>query len=355
MKKQSHNEGNSFNLIELLEECPKNEIIVNNLIIAYSKINSSLYDKILCSVSGGADSDIVIDVCVKCDINKKIDYVCFDTGLEYKATKNHLKYLEKKYGIKIKIEKAIKPIPVSCKEFGVPFLSKQVSQFIEGLQRHNFKWEDKSYEELRQEYSNCDSYLKWWCNTKQKGTDKRFCIAQNKYLKEFLIQNPPPFKISSSCCKYAKKDLSKQIIKRNNYDLVITGVRKAEGGQRATAYKNCFDENKESCDRYRPVFWYLNDTKLIYDRHYKIKHSDCYEKYGFKRTGCAACPYGGRDLEDELVAIEKYEPNLYKAANHIFGKSYEYTRLYYKFMEEIEKQKLKSECEYEQYELKFTN
>jgi len=215
---------------------------------------------------------------------------------------------------------------------GQPFISKQVSQFVEGLQRHNFKWEDKPLEELQKEYSNCDSYLKWWCNTKQRENDTRFCIARNKWLKEFMIEHPPNFKISSACCKYAKKDLSKKIIKEGNYNLKIVGIRKAEGGQRATAYKNCFDNNTGECDNYRPVFWYLNDTKKLYDNYFNVLHSDCYTVYGFKRTGCACCPFGGEDVEMELEAIKLHEPKLYKAVNNIFGKSYEYTRKYREFV-----------------------
>lgn len=319
-------------LYEIIKDAPRDLLIIDSLTKAYHTINSPSYKKIMCSVSGGADSDIVIDICIKCDKEKKIEYVWFDTGLEYKATKKHLKYLEEKYGIEIRTEKAIKPIPVSCKQYGQPFISKQVSQFMEGLQRHNFKWEDESFEELQKKYSNCDSYLKWWCNTKQRGNDKRFCIARNKLLKEFIVENPPEFKISAKCCNYAKKNLSKKIIKENNYDLKIVGIRKAEGGQRATTYKNCFDENTGKCDNYRPIFWYLNDTKEEYDNYYSILHSDCYSVYKFKRTGCACCPFAGRELEMELEALKEHEPKLYVAVNNIFGESYEYTRKYREFV-----------------------
>ena len=59
----------------LLEDCPRDSIIGNNLIKAWAKINSSLYNKIVCTISGGADSDIVLDICTKCDKDNKIDYV----------------------------------------------------------------------------------------------------------------------------------------------------------------------------------------------------------------------------------------------------------------------------------------
>lgn len=58
---------------------------------------------------------------------------------------------------------------------------------------------------------------------------------------------------------------------------------------------------------------------------------------GLHRTGCACCPFG-RDFEAELAAAEKYEPNLYRAALHVFGKSYEYTRKYRNYREQREKE-----------------
>ena len=36
----------------------------------------------------------MLDIVWRCDKDNKVDYVWFDTGLEYQATKDHLKYLE---------------------------------------------------------------------------------------------------------------------------------------------------------------------------------------------------------------------------------------------------------------------
>lgn len=213
-------------LDELLNTCPRNQIIGDNLVRAWSKINSPKYKKIVCSISGGSDSDVMLDIVWRCDKDNKIDYVWFDTGLEYQATKEHLKYLENKYNIKIKPYKAIKPIPLSCKQYGQPFINKQAAEYIDRLQRHSFKWEDKSFDELYKEYPKCKAALLWWCNLKKSNA---FNIANNKWLKEFIIENPPTFKISSKCCQYAKKDVSHKLIKENTYELNIVGVRRAEG------------------------------------------------------------------------------------------------------------------------------
>ena len=211
----------------------RNFIVYDSLCKANSIINDPKFKTIICSISGGSDSDIVLDIVHKVDINHKVRYVFFDTGLEYNATKRHLDYLEKKYSIQITRMKAKIPIPLSNKRYGQPFVSKQVSEFTMRLQLHNFKFEDKPYDVLIKEYPNCKSALEWWCNC--KGTDghstSSFDISRNKYIKEFMIENPPPFKVSNKCCEYAKKSLSHEIAKEYNADLMITGIRKGEGGR----------------------------------------------------------------------------------------------------------------------------
>lgn len=320
-----------MDIYEILETCPKNKIIVDNFIRAYSIINNDKYKNIVCSISGGSDSDVMLDICTKVDENKKIEYVYFDTGLEYKATKDHLNYLENRYNINITRYKAIKPIPLTSIKYGQPFLSKRVSEMMMRLQRHNFKWEDEPFEILYERYPKCKSALQWWTNSNESI---RLNIDYNKYLKDYIIQNPPTFNISNKCCQYAKKDLIHKIIKDNKYELSISGIRRSEGGARAIAYKSCFDENESLCDNYRPLFWYTNDDKLVYENHYNIIHSKCYTQYGLERTGCAGCTFG-KDFENELNVIEKYEPNLYKAVNNIFKDSYEYMRNYKKFVSKM--------------------
>lgn len=311
----------------------KNYAIFDSLIKADNIINNRGYKNILCSISGGSDSDVMMDIIYKVDREKKVKYVWFNTGLEYKATREHLKYLESKYQVKILRERAIKPIPFTCKKLGQPFISKHVSQMMQNLQKYDFQYEDESYEVLSEKYPKCKGALKWWCNCKGKEGDEYnspFNIKQNKYLKEFLIMNHPNFKISNKCCNYAKKDVSHYLEKKYNTDLTIIGVRKAEGGVRALAYKNCFSNNDEGVDQYRPVFFYKDSDKIEYERLFGIIHSACYTEYGMERTGCAGCPYNIK-LSNEMSIIEKYEPLLYKAINNIFKDSYEFTRKYREF------------------------
>lgn len=322
-------EGMQINRLQVaLNNCPNNLVIFDSFVKTDATVPN--YKKVLAAVSGGSDSDIVIDLLRQLYNPNDIEWVWYDTGIEYQATKDHLEFLEKKYSIQIKRIKAIKPIPVSCKEYGQPFIGKYVSEMIYRLQKHHFKFEDKPFNVLLKEYPQCKVALLWWCN--QNGEGSSFNIERNKMLKEFLIQHPPTFKISNMCCQYAKKKVSDRYKSLNHIDLNIIGVRKSEGGIRSVAYKSCFSNGKESAE-FRPIFWYKDHDKKIYNTHYDIVNSICYSGYGMSRTGCAGCPFA-KDYEKELRIIQEHEPKLYKAVLNVFGDSYDYTKRYNEFIKE---------------------
>ena len=323
---------NQDKLMEFVKNSPdawvQDAIFKANIHIENSK-------KPLVAISGGSDSDIMLDLLYKLDEEKKAVYVWCDTGLEYEATKRHLKELEDEYGIQIIPLKANVPIPLAVRKYGVPFLSKHVSEYIMRLQKHGFQWEDEPFDALYAKYPDCKGALRWWCN--DFGENSKFNINYNKYLKEFMIQNPPDFFISSKCCYFAKKSPVNTYVANNDFDLTCTGVRKAERGIRSSAYSSCF--TPASCDgvaSYRPLFWFTKESKGCYKKSHGIKYSDCYEVWGLDRTGCAACPFG-KNFEFELGCIERYEPKLFKAVWKIFGKSYEYTRQYREFQQKMKK------------------
>lgn len=298
------------------------------------------HNRVLLSYSGGSDSDTMLDLVQKVikiiHWKGEIKYVWFDTGIEYDATKRHIPDIEKKYGITIDKVRAKVPVPLGCKKFGLPFLSKDISAKINVLQNHNFDFKkdgNKSFTELINKYEKCSSVIKWWCNETTKG----FGINVNLFLKDFMIENPPTFKISSMCCWGAKKSTSHEYEKNFDFDLKLMGLRGAEGGVRATKIKNCFTHQDDKTDVYRPIWWFSDKDKQQYKDFYELKFSDCYEVYGFKRTGCCGCPFNSK-FEEDLDKIKDTEPMLYKAVNNIFGASYEYTRAYREYKEKKKKQ-----------------
>lgn len=67
------------------------------------------------SISGGSDSDIVLDFAYQCGILDKCHVFIFDTGLEYQATWEHIDYLKERYNIDIEEKRAklkVKPLDV---------------------------------------------------------------------------------------------------------------------------------------------------------------------------------------------------------------------------------------------------
>lgn len=328
---------------DLLAGCPKNGEIQSTMVKCFDNIQD--HDKIMCAVSGGYDSDIMMDLIVRCGGSQKTDFYWYDTGLEYDATREHISFLELRYGVKIQTVKPKLAIPLCVKNYGVPFLSKYTSDMISRLQRHGFKWEYGELEDLTEKYERCSSALRWWCNG--WGDGSRFNIGYTQGLKEFIHENPPPMKISAMCCTKAKKEPAKKL-ENSGYDLVCTGVRRAEGGKRATAYKSCFDRERFGADRYRPLFWWSESDKDDYRIRYGIVRSDCYEAWGMIRTGCAGCPFG-KEFEAELDLVRTFEPKRYAATLSVFGKSYDYTREFLAFRE---KRKLKpKKSDQEQFEM----
>ena len=309
---------------ELMEKAGNNEHIVNAFAKAWDILGR--YQRPACSLSAGFDSDVMLDLIWRLDEDKKVRYVWFNDGFEYKATREHLTFLENKYGIQIEKVNPVKPIPQCVKEKGQPFVSKHVSMFMQGLQRYGFDWKDEPYEVQLEKYPECPSYIRWWHN---KNKTRAHNIMYNRFLREFLIAYPPTYKISEQCCKYAKKKPAAKYYRRENIDLTLVGIRKQEGGIRALI-NNCFTERESEPSIFRPIFWFTDADKKVYQGLFNIELSDCYTKYGLSRTGCVGCPYNMNVFED-LEKVAPYEPGLVKVANILFKDSYEHTKLYKQF------------------------
>lgn len=110
---------------------PITEEIQNAFIKAWGKIHGyqiegkppfTMYPVIMVSVSGGADSDVMMDMIERIGYPlSKVHYVFFDTGIEFAATKEHLKFLESKYGVEIERYRAKVPVPMGVKKIRCSF------------------------------------------------------------------------------------------------------------------------------------------------------------------------------------------------------------------------------------------
>ena len=225
----------------------------------------STHERALVSISGGADSDVMLDLCerVRQEVGIQVDYVWFDTGMEYRATREHLQYLEQRYGIDIMRQRSVKTIPVCAREHGQPFVSKMVSHHLEILQYHGFGWDDKTVGTLHMMYPRIPlSTIRWWCDdyATMHNAYNAYCISRNKYLKQFVMQNPPWFRISADCCKYAKKRTKHELLADGDWDVELVGIRQTEGGVRSL-HGRCFIEGgglRDRVDEYYPLYWLRN-------------------------------------------------------------------------------------------------
>lgn len=300
----------------------------------------------ICSYSGGADSDIMIDLIERTrEIFNlpPVDYVFFNTGLEMKATKDHVKATAEKYGVEIRECRPKTNIVTASRKYGLPFVSKIMSAGLEGWQKKNIplsiadeydRAEDKAAKraELKKRYPGCETTINFLCCCNSAGEPRpniQLVINSSKYMRDFIAEYPPDFQVSAKCCDYCKKQTAHQVQK--DYDMIITGERRDEGGMRSVPRKDnttlCFTETSSGQYRLRPLYYVSDKDKAWYKDKYNIRYSDAYEVYGLTRTGCCGCPISYKAVDD-LELIRPYEPTLVKAAWNVFGKSYLYRQQY---------------------------
>lgn len=314
----------------------------------------------ICSYSGGADSDILLDVIERTRETFQlppVKYVFFNTGLEMMATKNHVKDVAQKYDVEIETVRPKVNIVIASRKYGIPFVSKVMSAGLAEWQKKGVplsiaeeydRAEDKAAKrkELKERYPNCESVINFLCCCNSSGEPRpniQLVINSSKYMRDFIAECPPEFQISAKCCDYCKKQVAHSAQK--GFDMVITGERRDEGGMRSVPRKDntslCFTETSSGQYRLRPLYYVTNKDKAWYKEYYGIKYSDAYEVYGMKRTGCCGCPISYRATED-LELIRPYEPNLVKAAWNVFGDSYRYRAKYNEYKaERMNAEKLK--------------
>lgn len=340
-------------------ESPRKFVAIQSIIAKHLKEHPNA----ICSYSGGSDSDIMIDLIERTRDAFKlppVKYVFFNTGLEMQAIKKHVKNTAEKYGVEINEARPSVNIVQATRKYGIPFVSKIMSAGLSDWQKKEIplsiaeeydQVEDKSAKrkELKERYPKCESVINFLCCCNSAGEPRpniQLVINSSKYMRDFIAEYPPEFKISAKCCDYCKKQVAHKVQK--NYEMVITGERRDEGGMRSVPRKDntalCFTETSSGQFRLRPLYYVSDKDKEWYKEHYGIRYSDAYEVYGLTRTGCCGCPISYKAVDD-LEKIRPYEPNVVKAAWNIFGKSYEYRKKYNEYKEKRRESEKREERE----------
>ncbi len=137
----------------------------------------------ICSYSGGADSDILIDLIERTRTVFKlptVKYAFFNTGLEMKATKDHVKETAAKYGVEITEYRPKINIVTATRQEGIPFVSKIMSAGLCEWQKKGVplsiadeydQAQDKAAKraELKSRYPNCEIVINFLCCCNSAG------------------------------------------------------------------------------------------------------------------------------------------------------------------------------------------
>lgn len=259
------------------------------------------------SFSGGKDSTILhylIDMALP---NNRIPRVFINTGIEYNYIVDFVKELASKDDrfIILKPSQAIKPM---LEKYGYPFKSKLHSHWLSIYNNSGLTNAVKKY--LGEREGN----IKFICPN----------ILKYQFTKDFNI------KCSEKCCTKLKKDPTKKWQKENNRSIVLTGMRKEEGGAREKL--TCIITDKQNkLVKFHPLVVVNDEFENWFINKYNIELCKLYrEPFNFKRTGCKGCPYS-LDLQEQLDTMAMYLPNEKKQCEMIWKPVYqEYRRLGYR-------------------------
>ena len=210
LKKTEGTDSSSGFLLDLFDRIE----IIKQVVKKYGEENFYI------SFSGGKDSTVLHHLVDMALPSNRIPRVYIDTGIEYNAIKNFvLKTAEKDK--RFVIIKPSKPVKQTLETYGYPFKSKQHS--------HNL---------MVYQHSGIGKSVKRYLGIIESNTLFR-CPKSLEY------QFTPDFNIkcSDQCCLRMKKKPIKKWEKENNRFIAMTGMRREEGGQRASI-KGCILTDK---------------------------------------------------------------------------------------------------------------
>lgn len=147
-------------------------------------------------------------------------------------------------------------------------------------------------------------------------------------------------KLSNLCCHELKKKPISKWEKENNRKVVITGIKKEEGGTRQLVKGCILTDDIGNLKKFHPLLVVSEEWENWFVKTQNVEICKLYnEPYNFKRTGCKGCPFA-LDLQEQLETMELYLSQERKQCEFIWKPIYEeYRRLNYR-LKKIEKIKL---------------
>lgn len=241
-------------------------------------------DGVYVSFSGGKDSTVLLDIVRKLHPDTLAVYV--DTGLEYPEIREFVKSFNNVEWLSPK--KTFKQV---IKEYGYPFISKEVSDKVQGARKYVRALEESTRPVPTERYKQVMGKA-----TKKDGSPSAYNLS--KY--QFFLD--APFEISAKCCNVMKKAPVHAFGKETGRK-PMTAQMASESLIRTTQWvKNgCNGFNMKSPISHPMSFWTEQDV-LRYIKENNLSICSVYGEIeevngklvttGCDRTGCMFCGYG---------------------------------------------------------------
>lgn len=303
------------------------------------------------SFSGGKDStclSYLVDLALP---NNKIPRVYKDTGIEYPQVRNFVKSLVSKDSRFIYLKPTLK-IKETLKNVGYPFKSKQHSHnFL--IYKNNVEDCEKYKNEVINNniakriengiYTNEDklfinnlpkgvkTFIKYYFGIREEN-EKLSISIQYALIDKLKFQFTPEYaskqNFSDKCCLMFKKGVLREYEVNSGRHDTLTGMRKAEGGNRNNLACITQGKNGKHFNVLAPVNdefieWFINKYNIELCELY-------YPPFNFKRTGCLSCPFA-LDLEEQMAKLKIYDKKTYDQANRLWDVVFkEYKKIDYR-------------------------
>lgn len=269
--------------------------------------------KCYASFSGGKDSTVLLALIKMCeDIYTipagGIPAVYSNTGIELGITVDFVRWCRDSGWYKnVQIIRPSVSFDWFIKNVGKPIKSKLKSEYI--CRWHRGSRTDCVYRNLVLGLSNT-------------GTEAHSIKMADKDM--HMLHDDFPINASNLCCSYLKKKPFAKYAEENGMTGSLTGIRMAEEGARGLNARNrankgekniCTSIDRKGFIKKAPLIDWTDEELEEFIERYRPPLSEAYTKYGFRRTGCMACPYALTVAKD-LEYLFYHEPNRYKAAMH---------------------------------------
>ena len=290
-------------------------LLFDRINVIKDTINKYGEDKFYISFSGGKDSTILHHLIDMALPDNKIPRVFIDTGIEYNDIRMFV-YQKALYDNRFIILKPHTPIKQMLESQGYPFKSKEHS--------------------LRVAYFNKRSnakYIQKYIHGEVDGKKTTFCCpAKLKY----QFEEVGKYNYSNRCCYELKKIPVQKWQKENNKQIVITGMKREEGGNRKNIKGCVLTDKNGNVIKFHPLLVVSEEFENYVIQKFNIQLCRLYyPPFNFKRTGCKGCPYNTK-LRDQLETMKKLLPNEYQQCCIIWKPVYdEYKRIGYRLKKEV--------------------